>query len=122
MLNVITLAIIAISISLAAIALIREQRGNSSHGRAKSQSGRSVTFDPNAAQPAILSGFDLCSNALLLQLPAEQVAALVPTDFATRPITDGTGQDILYRNRVLLRLPHVSANRHVELHIEALAV
>ncbi|NDR57769.1 hypothetical protein [Aliiruegeria sabulilitoris] len=121
MLNVLALAIIAVSIVFAAITLIREQRERSPVERARARSGRAVTFDPKAMRPAILSEFDPGCESLLVQLPAELVAALDPADFATRPIADGTGQDILYRNRVLLRLPHISANRHVELHIEAIA-
>ena len=118
MLNLLALLVIAVSILLAGFALLREQRKQASPVRSEAPRGRSVVFDPAAARPAILPEFDPNREALLVQMPAKQVADLDPADFATRPIADGSGQDILFRNRVLLRLPGISTSRRVDLFVE----
>ncbi len=118
MLNLFALLIIAISILLAVFALLREPRKQAAPVCSEKPRGWSVIFDPTAAGPAILPEFDPGKEALLVQMPARQVANLNPAEFSTRPIAGGTGQDILFRNRVLLRLPGISASRRVDLFVE----
>ncbi|PRY21760.1 hypothetical protein CLV78_10829 [Aliiruegeria haliotis] len=129
MLNLVALGIIAFSIVLAAYGLVREHAGNPLVFRFPFARRPSKPVDvarPGVlialagADPATLDGFDPRSEALIVQLPAEEVNDVESGYFETRPGCDGVGQDILFQNRVLVHLPDVPPTRKVELYIEAI--
>lgn len=76
-----------------------------------------VESDAEAAQ---IDDFDPAAEAVVLRLPEAEADCCGPEDFATRPALGGTGQEILFRDRILVHLPDVPAERNVDLYIEAI--
>ena len=76
-----------------------------------------ILFD-TARDPATITDFDPRAEALLVQLPAEQMESLVSDDFTMCPSEDGAGQDLMYRNRLVLRLPKLSPRQKIELYVQ----
>lgn len=118
MLNLFALGIIGISVCLATITLVREELEALRAKAIRKSGGKAISLDPCSSSPTTLDGFDPKIEALLVQLPPTEARTVGASDFVTRPLADGKGQELLLNDRVLLRLPGIAASQRIELYIE----
>lgn len=113
--------VIGLVIFLAMIALLRERallaRHDMSGNRARAIP---LAVSPKAEKPVRLDNFDPGREALLVQIPEVVARNLDPADFVTRPNAAGEGQELLFRNRVLVDLPKIGSQRRIDLYVEPL--
>ncbi len=124
MLNFIALAIIGMSIMLAAVDLAFRQAGRQFPalrliGRpAPAPDTYEYIVGLDTGSPASVQGFDPAREALLIRVPADQADDLSYSDFSTRPRTGGRGQDVMFRGKVFLHLPDIATDSRFDLHVE----
>lgn len=68
--------------------------------------------------PITLRGFDPQKEVLLVQLPDGPRDPDRSEGFSFRSDHFGRGTDLLYRDRVIVRLPDVGQNRNVDVYVE----
>lgn len=116
MFELLPLAIVALSIALAAASLLGERLDGLQLAAGSPDGG--LPLDPYVGEAVTLSGFDPRAEALLVQLPQEVFEDIDHADFATRPARNGAGQELLFRDRLLLRLPDLAPQQRIDLFVE----
>ena len=118
--NYIVLGIIGLAIAGVLVSSLRERAAETRVSEAGRQGVNTVVLDPDARSPVVLASFDAAHEALLVRLPAALADEVSSEDFATRATPGGRGQELLFRDRVFLRLPNVGPKERLDIFIEPL--
>ncbi|MFD0980506.1 hypothetical protein [Tropicimonas aquimaris] len=126
MLNIIALGIILVAIVLAYTDLLRSTRdvslsiSTSAHRDAAGAPRRTpgVALDLSRGVPVTLHGFDPRHEALVVQLSRVASSNNEDSGFAIQPDARGRGLELLFLDRVLVRLPGVPADSDLDLYLE----
>ncbi len=118
--NYIVFGILGVVIVSVLVSSFRERAAEERISEAARLGTNTVILDPDARSPLVIASFDATREALLVQLPATLAAEVSSEDFATRATPGGHGQELLFRDRVFLRLPNVGPRQRLDIFIAPL--